>query len=319
MWQGYVLADYAWIPGYHQLQTKIGIDYFTSHENFGSDGVKSDLTSSGQLTTFKEYKFWAEAEYGFVKDWSALLKIPITSGLVDTESETLFSGSGLSDVDLGLKWNLLSRKAVITFELTSKIPLYSTNNPQFGELVIGDGSFDLGTQFHVGYRFNRNFVVGFSPGLVLRSSGYESAFKATVFGGASWSPVYIRLGMDSYFSLSKPTTATLIDSNSTAGSGGSFARLSKSQDCIAMGTRLGVFINNQNRIEASAMGSIMGNYAPAYFKVGLNWVADFDLYKPEEPKIKVKEIPFETEQQPLDRSKDSEFGSPTKNSQEILN
>lgn len=306
------LGDYAWIPDYHQLQAKIGIDYLHSADNFGSDGVKNALISSNQQTSLQDFKFWIESEYGFVKDWSGYFRLPFTTALIDSSSETLFSGTGFSDASAGLKWNLLKRKALITLELLSRIPLYSTTAPAQGELVLGDGSFDVGALIHIGYRFNRRFAAGISPGLMVRSSGYEGAFVGTAFGGVSFQPMYFRLVIDSYLSLSKPTLSAPTTSNAEFGSGGSFARLSKNPSSLAVGARVGAFLGNQYRIEGSTMWSTYGTSSPAFFKVGLNLVADFDLYEPEIPKTKVKEIPFEKEQQSLDRSKENqEFGAPT--------
>jgi len=313
------LSDYAWIPDYHHLQTKLGIDYFQSSENFGSDGVRNDLMSSGKLTTLRDYKFWVEGEYGFVKDWSGFIRIPFTTALIDNSTDSLFTGTGFSDADLGLKWNILRKKALVTFELLSRFPLYSTSQPQSGDLVLGDGSVDVSAKVHVGYRFNRQFVAGISPAIMLRSSGYESAFTATAFGGVSFNPVYLRLVAESYVSLGKPVLSTPTTSNSATGSGNSFARLSLNPNTFAVGTRVGIFVDPDYRIEASAMWSTMGSSAPVYFKGGLNLVMDFDLYEPEKPRTKVREIPFETEQQPLDRSKNPEFGAPTINSQEPSN
>ncbi|GEM_PF-2504954 len=313
-------GDYAWIPDYHHLQTKVGIDYLHSSDNFGSDGVKTALTNANQPTSLNDFKFWIEGEYGFVKDWSGYLRLPFTTALIDNSTETLFSGSGFSDLNLGLKWNVLRSKSLITLELFSRVPLYSTTAPQTGELVLGDGSFDFGGLMNVGYRFNRRFAVGISPGLMIRSSGYESAFVGSAFGGATFHPMYIRLVIDSLFSLRKPSPTITNSSNSKTGSGGSFARLSKNPDSVAIGVRIGAFLSKQYRLEASTMWSTYGKSSPVYFKTGLNLVADFDLYEPELPKTKVKEIPFEKEQQPLDRSKESqEFGAPTENFEEKTN
>ena len=294
-------ADYAWIPEYHHLLVKTGGDYFSSGENFGSDGVRTDLKTSGLSTTFKEYKFLAEAEYGVVEDWAATLKIPLVSNLVDTDSDTVFSGSGISDLNLGLKWNLIKRKPVLTFEISTKIPLYSTSDPLAGELVLGDGNFDLVSYVHVGYRFNKHFVAGISPGFVARFTGYENAFVLNGFLGAAWNPVYLRGVAEGYFSLNKAATSSVVAFNGVQGSGGSFARLSKNPDLVSLGGRFGVFITKRTRLEAAATWAVMGSYAPNFFRGGLSWISDFDLYTPPARKTKVKEIPFETDQQPAEK------------------
>ncbi|MFM8316512.1 MAG: hypothetical protein ACKOA8_19700, partial [Deltaproteobacteria bacterium] len=214
-----------------------------------------------------------------------------------------------------IKGQLIDRKPVLTLELTSKIPLYSTTAPAADEVVLGDGTFDLGAQLHLGYRLGSHFAVGLSPGFVLRNSGFENAFTLVGFAGTSWNPVYLRLVSESYFSLNKTSSPTVISLNPALGSGGSFARLSKNQDLVTLGGRLGFFLSQQYKVEASALWSIMGNQTAHFFRAGLNFVADFDLYRPAPPKIKVKEIPFETEQQPAEKSSSEDFTAPAENSQ----
>ena len=149
----------------------------------------------------------------------------------------------------------------------------------------------------------------------MRNSGFENAFTLNGFAGGSWNPVYFRLVAESYFSMHKTTSPTIIALNPAQGSGGSFARLSKNPDSVSLGGRFGYFLSKEYRVETSAMWSVMGNEAANFFKVGLNFVADFDLYRPEPSKIKVREIPFETEQQPAEKQDSESVGAPTENSQ----
>lgn len=309
-WQNFALGDYAWITDYHHLTIKLGGDLFTSSDNYASNGVKTPLVTSNQLTTFKEYKLTPEAEYGFAKDWSMLIRLPVVAGFVDSSTNTFLSGSGFSDLNLGLKWNFLKSKPLITLEVVGKFPLYSNETPVSDQLVLGDGVIDLSSQLHIGYRFNKNFVAGISPGFLMRTSGYENAFTLSAFGGATWNPMYVRFVVESLFSLSKPQTSTLSTVNMTTGSGGSFARLSKSPDITTVGGRVGFFFNRKYRMEAAVSSSVMGNYAPSFLKFGLNLIGDFDFYEPEPPKIKVKEIPFETEQLPIEKVPSTEPAIP---------
>ena len=312
-WQNYALGDYAWITDYHHLTVKLGGDFFTSSDNYGSDGIKTSLVTSNQLTTLKEYKLTPEAEYGFAKDWSMLIRVPVVAGFVDSSTDTFLSGSGLSDLNLGLKWNFLKSRSLITLEVIGKFPLYSTEAPVTDQLVLGDGTIDLSTQLHIGYRFNRNFVAGISPGFLMRTSGFENAFTVSAFGGATWNPMYVRFIVESLFSLSKPTASTVSSVNMKTGSGGSFARLSKNPDLMTVGGRVGFFFNRKYRMEAAVSSSVMGNYAPSFLRFGLNLIGDFDFYEPEPPKIKVKEVPFETEQLPIEKVPSTEPAIPAEN------
>ncbi len=300
----FCFADYAWIPDYHHLLIKASGEYFTSSENFGSDGVKSEFTNSGQPATFNEYRFSLEGEYGFAKNWSAFLKIPFVSGLIDSAGGTALSGSGLGDLNLGFKWNFNPQRPLITLEVFSHLPLYSTSTLTLDQLALGDGSIDVGGKLHLGYRFNRHFAAGISPGFIARTSGYSSAFVLSAFGGASWNPIYFRLMGENYTSLDKPTSISTESANSEIGSGGTFARLSQNPDHFSLGAKIGYIASRKYRIEGSMMWSLMGSYAPAFFRGGINIIGDFDLYEAPPPKTKIKEIPFETEQTPYVESED---------------
>ena len=106
---------------------------------------------------------------------------------------------------------------------------------------------------------------------------------------------------EGYFSLNKAATSSVVAFNGVQGSGGSFARLSKNPDLVSLGGRFGVFITKRTRLEAAATWAVMGSYAPNFFRGGLSWISDFDLYTPPARKTKVKEIPFETDQQPAEK------------------
>jgi hypothetical protein len=304
-------GDYAWLPDYNHLILRVGGDYLSSSNNYGSDGTSTPLRTSGQLSTFKEYQFFTEAEYSFAKDWAASFKLPMVSAMIEGANQTLLNNSGLSEISLGLKWNLVPRKPMLTVEVSTKIPLYSIDGLTLDDLALGDGSTDIWGQLHIGYRLNRHFAGGISPGFLFRTSGYESAFTVTGFAGAAWNPIYMRLIVESFISTSKPQSFTVLSSNTTPGSGGSFALLSKSPDVTALGGKIGVFITPHYRLEGNAMFSVMGHEAPGYFKVGMNLIVDFDLYEPEPPKTKIKEVPFETEQQqPAEKPSSSETVNP---------
>lgn len=301
---GYSFADFAWIPDYHHLVLKASGEYLTSNDNYASDGVKTEYLVSGQQRTFNEYKFAIEGEYSFAKDWAGYLKLPFVSGLVDTEQTTVFSGSGVGDLSLGVKWNFLQKRWLITGEVYSNLPLYSNTNLTGDALAIGDGSIDMGGKVHFGYRFNRHLVAGLSPGLVARSAGYQTAFTISAFAGASWHPVYVRFIAENYNSLSKPITTSAVTTNSATGSGGTFARLSQNPDNFSLGGKLGFFAGKRFRVEGSMMWSVLGNYSPAFFKSGINLIGEFDFYEPAPKKTKVKEIPFETEQTPFQETEE---------------
>lgn len=293
-------ADYAWIPKYANLWTKLGFDYTSSKENIGSDGARNDITYQSRLVDFTEYRFWVEAEYGIARDISSYIRPNFLWNSINpiTGSGTGFpSKGGLSDVYIGFKWNPVKGPLLFTPELMTKIPAYGTGSLAADELALGDGDFSIGAIGHLGYRANKHFAFGLSPGALYRSSNYKAQL---LFGGMTafmYNPLFVRLFVDWKISIGKEVPPALVTDNAEPGSGSTFARLSKNQDLLAVGAKFGIKFHDNYRFDINYQQSLGGNSAPYYWQLGVNFFAPFDFYH-EEKKIKVKEVPFDSEQPP---------------------
>lgn len=294
----YSRADYGWIPRYKSLWAKLGVDYLSSKENFGSDGQRGDAAYQARLIEFTEFKFWAEAEYGLAQNWSAYLKMSANRGAIDpqTGAATAFpQSSGLGDIHVGSKWNLVRKPILFTVEIMAKIPTYSTSGLAADELAKGDGDFAAGLLTHGGFWAGKYLIFDLSPGFLFRSGGYNAQLLVNGMAEVIAHPVFFRLFFEYRYGLSKTNPATVIANNPEIGSGGTFGRLSKDSDLFSGGAKLGFNMFRQYRMEVNFQQAIAGNRAPNFWQVGLNFFASWDFFK-EEKKIRIMEVPFETEQ-----------------------
>lgn len=292
------IADYAWIPRYKNLNLKLGFDFLSSKENFGSDGQRGDILFQNRAVELTQYLFWTEGEYGIAKDWSVYLRPTYVRNSLDPQTGSAVDfpiGSGLGDLTLGIKWNVIPKPYLFTLEVLSKVPLYSTSDPAADELVLGDGDFNAGLVLHGGYRLKNRFLFALSPGIRMRTKGYASLFTFDAMTGVMFHPVYFRLFFNWSAGLGKEEVLGLVTNNAEPGSGGSFGRLSKNTDLLSAGAKLGVRFHEQYRFDVNFSQALSGNLAPNYWQLGINLFATWDFFKPEK-KIQVREVPFESDQ-----------------------
>lgn len=294
------LADYAWIPKYQNLWAKLGMDYLASRENFGSDGDRNDITYQNRIVDFTEYKFWIEGEYGIAENVSASLRPTFLWNSINplTGVGTGFpSNGGMADMFVGFKWNPVKTPFLLTPELQVKFPMYGTSTLLADELAMGDGDVSIATIANLGYRATNYLVFGFSPGFKYRSGNYKSQILLDGMIGFIYNPVFFRFFWNWAIAMGKDETTTLVLNNPEFGSGSSFARLSYNSEMLSAGAKFGVKFHENYRIELNFEQALTGNRAPYFWKLGFNFYAPFDFYK-EEKRIKVKEIPFDSDQPP---------------------
>ncbi len=295
------LANYAWIPKYQNLRLRLSGEYYKSSENFTEDGQRAGYTYGGRPVQLTEYEYALQTEYGFAKDWSAGIKLPVRStSIQDDEAgygSSYLSAFGFGDTALSFKWLIKSGDTRLAVESLSTIPFYSTSIINADDMALGDGVFTTGFKLHGGHLMNGMFSFALSPGVLFKFQGYTSQFTLDAAFGVAVKPVYFRLYSDLGLSLGGESFTTGTFTNPAVGSGGSFAKLSTSPNLWTLGLLGGVFIYEQYRMELYASQSITGNRAPNGFKFGLAFATSFDFYK-EEKKIQVKELPFDAEPTP---------------------
>ena len=290
-----VKADYAWIPKYDNLFIRLGGEFYRTGSNFLQGGAQQSLTLSGELVQLKEYQFFVEPEFGFVKDWSAYLHLNYQQSSIDSSvySEPSFMlGSGLGDIYAGLKWNV-NASPTITFEARFKIPTYSYYALSVTDLVQGDGDFSVEGRVHAGYRFS-NFFFSLAPGIIGRFAGYSPAFTFLGAAGFTFSPAYLVAIAEGYYSF---VDVLFLDSSlaihDAAGTGGSYARLSGSPSYFDIGLKAGMCFTQNYFLEAQVKQALFGKRAANFIDFSINFFAKFDFFKPEQ-KPRIKEIPLDS-------------------------
>ncbi|MCB0404201.1 MAG: hypothetical protein KDD51_05400 [Bdellovibrionales bacterium] len=296
-------ADYAWIPNYQTLFLRFGGEFFTTSENFGADGLRTDiLYQRGAFANLplrlNEFRFYVEPEYGFAKNLSLLLKGEFTVARIGpvSASEPSFGSSNVGNVKGALKWRIHPKEPILTLEIGFGLPTASNDQSslQVDDLLLNDGTFDLGLILHTGYRFD-DFFVAFSPGLLLRSGGFPSALTVQAAAGGRFDSLYGFLFLNSIFSIQTgPLLDSSLSNHDALGGGGSYAKLSGGARGIDGGIKVGVNIEKKYAIELGVTQAFWGSQYPNFTKIGLNFLFVNSFFK-EDKKIRVRGVPFDQE------------------------
>ena len=254
-----------------------------------------------QKAALSEYEFAIETEYGFAKDWAAGIKLPLRNTFVQSStagySDNFLSSFGMGDAAVSLTWLVVPGDSRLAIESLSTIPFYSADTFSTGEAALGDGTFSTGIKLHGGHIMNGRYSFGLSPGYFFRFKKYSSRFTLDTTFGVAIKPVYFRLVSELILSTDAGNVPTTVTSNPSAGSGGSFAKLSAAPNLWNLGLVAGVFFYEQYRLELFFSQAILGSRAGYGYHAGLAFATTFDFYK-EEKKIQVKQVPFDAEPTP---------------------
>jgi len=289
-------ADYGWIPEYHKLTMKAGLNLFRSSENFDTDGERADIRLGSGTAEFAETRFFLEPEFGIAEDWAIGMRAQFLSGSVDRSStgDLLASGGGLGDTYLWLKYNFKSSTPVVTLESRLKFPTGQGSGSAADDLVTGDGNFDANFVLHTGHRIGRVYF-SLSPGFLARSGNYAPAITGEASFRVTFPRGYIRASLDGIFSLVEEELGdSSLAVHDAIGSGGTYARLSGSPTGITIGGVVGFRFFKQWAFEMGASHGVMGVRYPNGLTILTMLRSEFDFFEPETKK-KIREIPLESE------------------------
>ncbi len=292
------MADYGWMPKDQGLFLSVGGDYFQSGDNFQTNGTHSPILYDGASSRYTAYHFWAEPEYTFTSNWSGRLRLGFISNSVSSNSGINFlSGSGISEILLGVKYRVTTSQPSLVIETTVKFPTtsnYVTAATADTALLPADGSVDVGLTFHGGYH-HKALLLAVSPEFLVRSSGFAPAVFIRGGAGVSFPEGYFLATSDLYASLG---TNLLFDSSlnihDAAGTGGSYALLSGSPSVFTVGFKGGVRVVGNGFFEAFFRQAVWGVRAPYFYQIGINALITFDFHVAD-TRVKAHEIPFDSE------------------------
>lgn len=269
--------------------------YYRSSENFDREGERFELFYLGQQAKLTEWRFLISPSYALTSDWAVQLQIPVlfTSVAQDTATDLSTSSAGLGDIRLGLVYQLAENHPALALETYFQVPAYSTSVIGNDEIVLGDGSFDVGLLLHAGFA-SEPFFGSLSPGVVWRTNHYSSRFLLDLNAGARWQEFYFQLGGELSLSFEEQVyynSNEFLTRPDALGAAGSYSRLSESPSSLMLKAGFGVPVSPSDAFELNLATRVWGNRAPKDFLVGLKFVGHFDFY--EEKKLKpLKIIPL---------------------------
>ncbi len=174
----------AWTAKQGDTYLKGAVNYFETSNRFGDEGT---------FENFRNQNFNVYLEYGVQDD----LTFFATGSLVDLENradgvET--SGSGVSDIELGLRYRLIDGPIIVSFQGLFKAPyLYDED----AELPLGNGQEDFEGKLLFGSSFGALGYGGLEVGYRHRTDAPVDEFRFLVeYGFDVTEQVYLRTKLD---------------------------------------------------------------------------------------------------------------------------
>lgn len=290
-------AEFGWMPKTKNLDLRLTMEYLSTADNFGTDGSKRAIRQFGDFLKISEFKLYFEPEYSFTEDWAARLRLGFltNSGSSDTgrTGGSLLSGSGVGDVQLGLKRRLIKGRPGLVVEGAATVPTYTRTILNNDELLVGDGSIDFHVWLHGTYAYSRLFFAA-SPYLRFRTGGYASQIGFNLGAGVRVPPAYFMPVIESFFSMGD----TLLfdsgeDRHDAIGAGDTYLRLSGSPSGTILGMKLGANLGGSYFLDTFFRASVWGIRYPVFWQVGASFMVRFDFFEPDTRK-RIHEIPFDS-------------------------
>jgi len=285
------IPESGWIPEYQQLFAFTGLELFKTNVNYDGGGALTDPQFGGQPSSLTETRFRLGAEYGIAQDWALRLKAGFTSASAESSAMS-GSGSGLSDMEMGLKWNAKVMDPILTFEIFGRVPLADISAGA-NDIVITDGAVDVGVRLFTGYHAGK-LQFSLAPGFVYRSKNYSPQFTLDGLVRYDFLKGYLQAIGNFTYSIddSRIPFNTAPNSPDAVGAGGSFARLNGSPTGVNLGGGFGLKFYENWTLEGSVTHAIYGLRYPSALVVYVGVRNMFDFFKPIKPK-RVREVPFE--------------------------
>jgi len=127
----------AWTAKQGAYYEKLAVNYYYSHETFDTTGNRAGTPNNGKFTDKNVSNYF---EYGLFDNLTAISSLSY-KWLENEDNSNRTTGTGLGDVDLGLRYKLLDsdKIGIVSSQLLVKIPgAYSKNDA----LPLGNGQYD---------------------------------------------------------------------------------------------------------------------------------------------------------------------------------
>jgi len=232
-------------------QARLGLtgSYFSSSNNFNQEGEK--VASQ----TFQVLGGGLFGHYGMSDEFTALAALSGANHRVDATTTTL-TGTGLTDLEIGLRYQPKQIPVRLIFDASALFPLYSRLSPEKWasnridrDIPLGGGATELALQATFELPVSHTFYVGAGASYVNRSAGFSSLLNYS--GYLKYEDpqnVFARFGVigqspitdDQYKSQALTTT---VNERSTAAIGGANAFNTINPSHLKIDAALGIFFN----------------------------------------------------------------------------
>ena len=189
----------AWTAPKGDTYLKGAVNYFETSSRFGEEGTFENF----QNTNFNVYY-----EYGIQDN----LTFFATGSLTDLENradgvET--SGSGVGDIDVGLRYRIIDGPVIVSVQGLFKAPyLYSED----AELPLGNGQEDFEGKVLFGKSFGPAGYGGLEFGYRVRTEDPVDEFRFLAeYGFDATEKVYLRTKLDTIFAAGSADVANTVD------------------------------------------------------------------------------------------------------------
>lgn len=135
----YALPSFAgaWTAKQGAYYEKLAFNYYYSHETFDTTGKRTGTPNNGKFTDINVSNYF---EYGLFDSLTVINSLTY-KWLENEDNSNRTTGTGLGDVDLGLRYKLLDsdKIGIVATQLLVKIPgAYSASDP----LPLGNAQYD---------------------------------------------------------------------------------------------------------------------------------------------------------------------------------
>lgn len=184
----------AWTSGKGNMYNKFAINYFNSSRQYDDDGDKHKIPFNGR---FQDVNFnWYE-EYG-IKDNINLITSIYYKWLKDENRYIENKSNGISDIDVGIKYNLIKNPVVLSVQGLFKIEgTYDMQDTP----SLGNGQNDFELKLLLGKSLEKlPIYFGFEAGYRWRFEDPSDEWRLLLEVGGSYEDFYGRLKIDSIIS-----------------------------------------------------------------------------------------------------------------------
>lgn len=175
----------AWTLAEGAAYNKVAFNFFTSDDTFG--------TGAEGFEEFTDYTVNYYGEFGLTDRLTLITQVPLrrSENVTSGESVTNF---GVGDVDIGLRYNLLNDKWVVSSQFLYKAPfLYDEDD----SLPLGNGQSDFEFRLQVGRSLYPYGYFGVEAGYRIRAEAPSDEFRYLAeYGFDLNEKVYLRTKLD---------------------------------------------------------------------------------------------------------------------------